>query len=227
MAKTVALKGAVRKAIGRTGAKATRRLGLIPGTMYGRRGTQNVQFNGKELEDILHHAVSGNVLVDLEIENEGKKGSHLALIQDIQVNPVTDCVLHVDLHEVSKDEKIHAEVRLIEVGEAPGVKLGGIMEAVIRSLKVECLPQDLPESILVDVSKLEIGQSIHVGEITLPSGVLVLNPKELPVFAVLAPIKEEVVVAQTDVVQPEAIKEKKTDEAAAAPEKGKSEAKAK
>ncbi len=233
MAKTVALKGSVRTELGRRGARVTRSMGLIPGVIYGKRGTRALQFNEKELGTILLDAIGGNVLVDLELEDGGKKNQHLALIQDIQVDPLEDNVLHVDLHEVARDEKLHAEVRVVEVGEPVGAKAGGLLELVIRHLRVECLPQDLPDDIKVDVSKLEIGQAIHVGEIALPPGVTVLNQKDLPVFTVLAPAVEEVAApAATEVKQPEAIKEKKPADgaAAAAPaaaDKGKADAKAK
>lgn len=229
MAKTVTLKGSVRSYVGTKAARAARRQDLIPGVMYGKKGNRSVQFATKDIKPVLVLSTEGNLLIDLELDDQGKKDQHLALIQEVQVDPVEDDIIHVDLHEVARDEKLHAEVRVVEFGEAPGVKAGGLLEVMMRHLRVECLPQDLPEVIRVDVSKLEIGQSVHVGEIALPQGVALMNPKDLPVVSVMAPVAEEAASAATaEVKQPEAIKEKKTEEAApAAADKGKADAKAK
>jgi large subunit ribosomal protein L25 len=220
MAKTVSLKGSVRSQIGTKAAKAARGQGLIPGIMYGKKGSRAVQFAIKEINPVLHLSTEGNLLIDLELDDQGKKDQHLALIQEIQVDPVKDYVIHVDLHEVAKDEKLHAEVRVVEFGEPIGLKQGGLLELFMRHLRIECLPKDLPEIIRIDVSHLEVGQSVHVGEVVLPEGVTVLNPKDLPVVSVIAPAAEEepaAPAAGAAVKQPEAIKEKKADAAAAAP----------
>ncbi len=227
MAKTVSLKGSVRPQVGTKAAKASRALGLIPGIMYGKKGTRAVQFAIKDISPVLHLSTEGNLLIDLELEEAGKSGQHLALIQEIQVDPIKDYVIHVDLHEVAKDEKLHAEVRVVEFGEAIGLKQGGLLELFMRHLRVECLPQDLPEVIRIDVSHLEVGQSVHVSEVVLPKGVTVLNPKDLPVVSVIAPKVEEVVApGAATAKQPEAIKEKKADDAKADP-KAKADSKAK
>ncbi len=228
MAKTVSLKGSVRSQVGTKAAKASRALGLIPGIMYGKRGTRAVQFAMKDISPVLHLSTEGNLLIDLELDDAGKSGQHLALIQEIQVDPVQDYVIHVDLHEVAKDEKLHAEVRVVEFGEPIGLKQGGLLELFMRHLRVECLPQDLPEVIRIDVSNLEVGQSVHVGEVVLPKGVSVLNPKDLPVVSVIAPKVEEAAAAPAAgaAKQPEAIKEKKADDAKVDP-KAKADTKAK
>ena len=228
MAKSVLLKAATRKGIGRTALKGVRKAGNVPGVLYGKQASQAIEINAKELVSVLQHASSENVLVDLELKSDAKTEKRLALIQDIQHHPLKDYVIHVDLHELAADEKLHTEVTVETVGEPAGVKTGGgLLELVLRHLRVECLPKDLPEIITIDVSHLEIGQAIHVGEIQLPAGVTVLNPKDLPVVAVAAPTKEEEPVAvAAEVAQPEVIKEKKAEDAPAADAKGgKAEAK--
>lgn len=216
MAKTLFLKAHTRKQIGRTGLKSVRSAGKVPGVLYGKQNSQPIEINEKELTTVLHKSTSENVLLDLELHDDANKAEkRLALVQEVQHHPLEDYIIHVDLHEIAQDEKLHTEVSVREVGEAIGLKSGGIFETLLRTLRVECLPKDLPEFITVDVSNLAIGQSIHVGDIALPEGVTVLNHKELSVFAVAAPKEEEVVAATTEVVQPEVIKEKKTDEAAA------------
>ncbi len=113
------------------------------------------------------------------------------------ITPIKDYIIHIDLHEIAQDEILHAEVPVTSVGEPLGVKTGGgLLETMLRTIRVACLPRDLPDLITVDVSHLEIGHSVHVSELKLPEGVKASNPPELPVFSVFAP-KEEVVEAPT------------------------------
>src|SRR2546421_2898839 len=144
----------------------------------------------------------------------------MAMIQEIQHSPVGGDVLHVDFHAVSMDEKIEADVPLEATGIANGVKnFGGLLEQSLRFLAVECLPRDLPDKITVDVSALNIGDSIHVRDIKLPDGVTAKTPVDLTAFSVLAPVVEEepvAAVAET-AAGPEGIKEKKKEGEAAPP----------
>jgi large subunit ribosomal protein L25 len=128
--------------------------------------------------------------------------------------------LHVDFHTVSMDEKIEADIPLEPTGIANGVKnFGGLLEQSLRTLAVECLPRDLPDKITVDVSALNIGDSIHVRDIKLPGGVAAKTPIDLTAFSVLAPAVEEEPVATVAeaAAGPEVIKEKKEEGEAAAP----------
>jgi len=142
-------------------------------------------------------------------------------VQEVQHAPVGGAVLHVDFHAVSQDEVIQADVPLEPVGMANGVKnMGGLLEQNLRSLAIECLPRDLPDVIRVDVSALDIGDSIHVREIQLPAGVTTRIQQELTAFSVLAPTVEEEPVAATAeaAAGPEVITAKKEEpEAGAAP----------
>jgi large subunit ribosomal protein L25 len=227
MSKTVSLQVSQRAGIGRTALKAVRKAGRVPGVLYGKTKDQGVRsrpiaIEAKKLASLLSSSSSENVLVDVEVTDAaGKKvDSHLALLSDVQHHPLEDYIIHIDLHEIAQDEILHAEVPVSSVGEPAGVKTGGgLLETMLRTIRVACLPRNLPDMITVDVSHLEIGHSVHVNEIKLPEGVTATNPPELPVFSVFAP-KEEVVEVATaaDVTQPEVIKEKKTDEAAAAPD---------
>ena len=166
------------------------------------------------------------MLVDLAIS--GVNGSRLALVQEVQHHPLTQKVLHVDLHEVKPDEKVTIMAPVESVGEAAGVKSGGgTLEHVLFKLKVRALPKDLPEAITVDVSHLEIGQSIHIGDIQPPPGVEIMGDKKISVLSVAAPISEAAAAAALEggaaaAGEPEMIKEKKDGDAAApaAGEKG-------
>ncbi|PTY03286.1 50S ribosomal protein L25 [Verrucomicrobia bacterium LW23] len=227
MAKILPIKVTSRAQLGRAGAKSTRSAGNIPGILYGKKTQPTpIQINSKELTAVLHGASSENVLLDLAYTHEGNTTSRLALLQDVQHHVLKDYIVHVDLHEIAQDEVLHTEVPIQEVGESIGVKSnGGLLEKTLRSLRVECLPRDLPEVITVDISALDLDQSIHVSDLKLPAGVTALNSADATVLAVLAPAKEEEAADEGDVKQPEVIKEKKVDPAAADAKGGKAAAK--
>jgi len=174
--------------------------GVVPAVIYGAHTKPlNVAVAVKELEKALHDATGENVLVDLLVDEGGTTRNRLALIQEVQHHPYEDSILHIDFHEVSATEKLRTAVPIRPIGEPAGVKTGGgILEYVMRELRVECLPQDLPEMIEVNVEKLEIGQSIHVGDVTPPAGVTLLDNKGQTVFLVAAPITEEELAAMTE-----------------------------
>jgi len=232
--KSVSLKAFPRTLARRAGVKKLRARGRVPAVIYGRRTSpQNLEIGLNEIEDLIHHSVSETILVDLAVEGGGAQGQRLALVQEVQHHPLSGKVLHVDFHEVAENERVTVTVPVETVGEAAGVKTGGgVLEHVLFKIKVRALPRDLPELINVDVSQLEIGQSIHLNEIPLPTGVEVIGNKNIPVISVAAPITEAqeaaaLEAATTPLAEPEVIKEKKEEgEAAAAgaaakpPEKG-------
>jgi large subunit ribosomal protein L25 len=218
--KSVSLKAFPRQQVRRNKVKQLRGAGRVPATIYGgRRTAQNLEVQLVELEELIHHSVSENLLVDLTVEGDATP-QRLALVQDVQHNPLTGKVLHVDFHEVSADEKVTITVPVEPTGEAVGVKAGGgVLEHVLFKLKVRALPKDIPEIIHVDVSALEIGKSVHIGEIPAIPGVEILGSKEAPVFTVAAPVTEEQEQAAAAAAAPgevEMIKEKK-EEGDAAP----------
>ena len=194
--KSVALKAYPRAQVQRAEVTKLRRAGRVPATIYGRQAKpQNLEVNSKEFADLLHHSVSENLLVDLSVENDARS-KRLALVQEIQHHPIDGKVLHVDFHEVAENEKVTVHVPVETTGEAVGVKTGGgVLEHVLFKLKVRCLPKDLPEQIVVDVTSLEIGKSFHISDIKAPEGVEILGDKHITVVAVAAPRAEEVVVA--------------------------------
>jgi large subunit ribosomal protein L25 len=170
----------------------------VPAVIYGRQAKpQNLEVSAKEFGDLIHHSASENLLVDLSVENDAR-AKRLALVQEIQHHPLEGDVLHVDFHEVTEDEKVAILVPLETVGEAVGVKnSGGVLEHVVFKLKVRALPKDLPEQMIVDVSHLELGKSIHLGDIQAPPGVEILGDKHLSVISVAMPRTEEEEAAAT------------------------------
>src|SRR6266478_6238492 len=218
MAKQVKLKAETRTKVGRSAVRKLRARGLIPAVIYGGKNEpQALQVAAREINTMMSHASGENVLVELEIAGEGS--SRTALVQEVQHSPVGGEIRHVDFHAISMDQMIQAEVPLEAMGTAVGVKtFGGLLEQSLRSLSIECLPRDLPDRITVDVSKLNIGDSIHVRDIQLPSGVAAKVQVDLTAFSVLAPVvEEEPVVAEAEAAAgPEVIKEKKEEGEAAA-----------
>jgi large subunit ribosomal protein L25 len=190
--KSVPLKAFPRTQKRRGPVKQLRTNGRVPATIYGRQSApQNLEVSAREISDLIHHHVSENLLVDLSIENDAR-AKRLALVQEVQHHPIDGKVLHVDFHEVAENEKVTVQVPVETTGEAAGVKNnGGVLEHVLFKLKVRCLPKDLPEQILIDVSALEIGKSIHIGEVKAPEGVEIMGDKKTTVVSVAAPRAEE------------------------------------
>ena len=225
MAKRLGIKAKIRVEVGGRRPRRVRKSGRVPAVIYGAGSSQILELNGREIAEALHRASSENVLVDLTIEGEGGATSKkIALIREVQHHPLRDTIEHVDFYQIDESKKLRVEVPVHEVGESVGVRTGGgILDHALRTLRVECLPKDLPERIDVDVSNLAVGQAVHVGEVKLPDGVVVLNTKELPVFMVLLPKVEEEPApgAPAAATEPEVIRQKKEGEGeeGAAPDK--------
>ncbi|MEI7730944.1 MAG: 50S ribosomal protein L25 [Verrucomicrobiota bacterium] len=216
--KSVSLTAYPRSLERRGGTKKLRTTGRVPAVIYGRQTQpQNLEIKSKEIEDLLHHSVSENLLLDLAVEGDAR-AKRLAMLREVQHHPLSGKILHVDLHEVLETEKVTAQVPVETTGEAAGVKNGGgILEHVLFKLKVRALPKDLPETIVIDVSHLEIGKAVHIGEVKAPAGVEILGDKHIPVVAVAAPMTEaeaaaaEAVTTEAVAGEVEMIKEKKED----------------
>jgi large subunit ribosomal protein L25 len=212
---TVALTAFPRNLGRRAGAKKLRAAGRVPAVIYGRHNPpQKVEIKLKDIKDVIHTSASEILLLDLLVEGDPKP-KRLALVQDIQHHVLTHQMLHIDLHEVAETEKVTVNVPVEAVGEALGVKTGGgTLEHVLFKLKVRALPKDLPEVLTADVSLLEIGQAIHIGEMKAPPGVEIMGDKHIPVLSVAAPVSEAqeaaaLEAATTPGSEVEMIKEKK------------------
>ncbi len=189
MAKQVKLTATRRTGIGRSAVRKIKAQGAVPAVIYGGKSQpESLQVSKRDISNILSHASGENVLVEIEIEGEAGR---VALMQEVQHSPLGGDILHVDFHAISMDEMIEADVPLEPTGIAEGVKtFGGLLEQNIRSLEIECLPKDLPDFISVDVSKLNIGDSIHVRDLPLPEGVTTRVQPDLTAFSCVAPTVE-------------------------------------
>lgn len=206
----------------RLGVKKLRTADRIPAVIYGKQAApQNLEIERKVLENLIHHSVSENLLLDLSVSGDARS-KRLALVQEVQHHPLSGKLLHVDLHEVAENEKVTITVPVEPSGEAEGVKTsGGVLEHVLFKLKVRALPKDLPEAIIVDVTSLNIGQSIHIKDIKPPQGVEIIGDGNISVLAVAAPVSEaQEAAAEAAAGTPgevEMIKEKKEEGAEAKP----------
>jgi len=217
--KSVALTAYPRTLAKRSRVKKLRASGRVPAVIYGRQNKpQNLEINLVELENLIHHSASENILVDLAVAGDAQ-AKRLALVQEVQHHALSGDVLHIDLHEVAEMEKVTVMVPVETIGEAAGVKNGGgVLEHVLFKIKARALPKDLPEVITVDVTRLEIGMSIHLGEIQPPPNVEILGDKKVSVISVAAPITEAqeaaaLEAAGSPLAEPEMLKEKKDEEA--------------
>ncbi len=212
----VVLQAKIRQEIGKGNARRIRRGGAIPGIIYG-EGEASIPFEATydDFQSMIHTASGENVIVDLKLE--GDAAERKAIIRDIQRDPLTGTVLHFDLHHISLTQKVTVDVPVVVVGTPIGVKdFGGVLEHIIREVEVECLPTEIPPNIEVDVSPLRIGDSVHVGDLSIER-VEILTDKDQPIVTVVPPVVEEVAkeveVPEAEAEEPELVgKEKEGEE---------------
>ena len=219
--KTIELKVESRGTVGKKAAKSVRREGKIPAILYGRdvKATP-LAVSSKEFHRVTHTKAGSNVLISLKGEGAKSKKDTTCLIKEVQRNPVTDEIFHVDFAAISLIEKIQVKVPLVvrDGGEALGVKEGGVLDVVHHEIEVECLPAEIPERIEISVKLMKIGDAIHLRELEIPKGVAPLLPPEEVVITLHPPQKvEEVAAAPAEgATEPEVIEKGKKEK----PEEG-------
>ncbi len=188
----VELAAQVREEIGGGRPRRLRREGLIPAVLYGGKDGNIVLSVDREYLEKKAGPLHENQVLQLRIEGAKKEKNRPVIVKEIQMDHLAGIILHIDFQSIALDEKLTATVPVVEVGEAIGAtRDGGILEHVHREIEIRCLPTQIPENIEVDVSSLEIGGSIRVGEIELEEGVEILTDPEVSLFIVSAPITEE------------------------------------
>lgn len=171
-------------------AKRLLRSGKIPGILYGPK-TQAVALELDKREFTSRVAgLEGSHLVRLK-SSASALTEKVALVKELQYHPISGDVIHADLYEVDLTAKIQVHVPLHFTGKAFGVTRGGILQPIVRELQVECLPMDIPEFFNVDVSALDIGDSVHIEQLAMPEGVSVLAEPNLALVSVVTPTVEE------------------------------------
>ncbi|HET7275472.1 MAG TPA: 50S ribosomal protein L25 [Longimicrobiaceae bacterium] len=193
---------------GKGAARSLRRTGEIPAVVYGHgEATRMLSVNEHELEQLLNSISVENTLVELKVDDAA---ASRALIREVQYHPVKPIILHIDLYKVHAGEKIRLEVPVRLEGNPIGVReSAGVLQQQLHEIEVECLPKDIPEVFVVDIAGLEIGDAVHVRDLSLPD-VKVLNDGDLSICAVIAPSaaalpEDEEIEAGTEDVEPELI----------------------
>jgi large subunit ribosomal protein L25 len=199
-----------REHLGSRESRRLRKQGLIPGVLYGRGEPVAISVEERELRRALTGAAGLHSILDVEID--GKGSTHASILKDYQVDKVRGYVTHIDLQEVRLDQTIQASVSVHLVGgeDAPGVREGGVLSQPLREVNVEALPLEVPEHIDFDVSHMGAGDTLRVGDITVPDGVTLLDDPETVIATVTAPTREVVVeeeVAEGEEVEGEAVPE--------------------
>ena len=191
MAKTVNIRVNERKTAGKGAARAERRAGLIPGVIYGEK-KEPVMFSISALD--LDAQLRQSDFWTRQFEIEVGKNKYHAICQDIQTHPITDRPIHVDFLRVSENTELQIEVPVMYENElaAPGLKNGGVLNAIYRSIEVMCKPKDIPETLFVDLTGLEMGDVVKMGDIKFPAGVKPVEELDTTIAAIAAPAAEEV-----------------------------------
>jgi large subunit ribosomal protein L25 len=203
-----------REGSGKEVAKRLRRQGLVPAVLYGGGAPQTLTVGYRDVIKVIQGREGSTTLLTLKFE-DGGGSARTAIIRDMQFDPVSEKVIHVDLQEVRMDRAITVGVPVFATGEAEGVKeQGGILETILREVQVSCLPGLIPERITVDVSALMIGDVLTVANLAPPEGVKILNDPGQAVVTVSPPMAEEVAApaaaaAEVAPAEPEVLTERK------------------
>ncbi|HGE70251.1 TPA: 50S ribosomal protein L25/general stress protein Ctc [Candidatus Poribacteria bacterium] len=203
----------MRQGRGKGSARAVRRSGLIPGIVYGHNQEPiTIQFQEHGLRRIFHLG-GENILINMNISGGL---TETVMIKEIQRDPVSRRVIHADFMRVSLEERVTTHIPVVLVGNAPGVKEGGVLEFLLRELRIECQAGQIPEHIEVDISSLGIGDQIRVGDIKVPEGMVIHDDSATIVVTVASPtvIKEteEGAVPEDLEKEPEVIRERRKEE---------------
>ncbi len=179
------LSAQLRSTFKKSDTRAIRRDGGVPGTVYGKRIDESISIKVMlaDLKACVGGEAGSNAVIDLVIEGNGQTQTLPVLVDYIQIDPVSRGVLHVDFHTISMDEEVTASVPVVLLGESPGVKEGGTLDHVHRELTIQALPGNIPPQIEVDISGLAIGDSVKIGDLSIPD-VVIEGPEDDPVVVI-------------------------------------------
>jgi len=182
-----------RERRGSSDARRLRREGLVPGVLYGRgKKPHAICVAERDLRHVLTGEHGLHAILDVVLA--GQKTTHASILKDYQVDPLRERIAHIDLQEVRLDQPIHATVVVELVGEAPATKAGGVLSQVTREVNVEALPMEVPDRLELDVSAMEIGDTLRLSDLAAPDGVTLLDDPETVLATATMP---------TRVVEPE------------------------
>ena len=214
----IELQTTVRKSTGNSPARSLRRAGQIPAVLYGpKMETVLLSVNIKDLEQVFKQGNAFQVILNLVIQN-GKKVTKAAMVKELQTHPVSGNFIHIDFYEIDMKRQINVMVPIITNGQSVGVENGGMLNIVRREIELLCLPGDIPEAIEIDITDLDIGDSIHIEDIPLGENVEVSADFNFTVVTVLSPTVEEEEVVEEEEGELEAGEEAEGEEVGEADE---------
>jgi len=210
----VELKAQVRKGSGKGVSRKLRASGSIPAVLYGSGSdSTSLSIRSAELVDLLRAEKGEAGFIKLIIQGEGQNLEKLSMIKELQTNPVTHTLIHADFYEIRMDRKLTMDVPLHLIGQPIGVEMGGEIHQFKRDLKVSCLPSAMPKFVELDISALDIGNTLRVADVKLAQGVEILDSDDAQIISVVAKraIEEEKPVEEAEAApaEPEVITEKK------------------
>lgn len=155
------LKADIRKEIGKKYAKKFRDMGKVPAELYG-HGEGNIHLLIEEKDLALLKKEGGTITLDIPSLTAGRKGNPMVIIKEVQYDPTSSKIFHIDFQHLHKGEKVHVKVPIVLEGEAIGVEHGGVLEHILNEIEVETLPRDIPEEFKIDISDLDVGHALHL-----------------------------------------------------------------
>jgi len=187
------LSAQARDEIGKQSAKKMRQVNQIPAVFYGPESKAiPLIINSVDLEKIIKESGSENMIIRLEINNKDNTlDNKQVMLKELQVDPVKDRFIHADFYEIRMDQELVLDIPVTLVNTPKGVNMGGILQHIRRELTVSCLPDKIVDQLELDVSDLDIGDALHIGDIRLPEGVRAIDDENLTVATVIAPIAPE------------------------------------
>ena len=204
----IELKTNIRTTVGNGPARRLREAGQIPAVLYGPK-TESVllSVNKNDFDLALKQGRSGQIILNLVVQNNDETYTRPAMIKELQVHPVSRNYLHIDFYEIDMDRKITVGIPIVTVGSSVGVERGGVLQIIRRELEVQCLPFEVPESIQIDIADLDMGDSVHLEDISLDGDVEFMGESNLTVVTVLSPKLEEEPEEEEELEEEDAEKE--------------------
>jgi large subunit ribosomal protein L25 len=179
-----------RDQLGSAESRRLRKQGLIPGVLYGRSEPHPISVRERELRSVLTTSAGLHAILDVVLE--GQKSTHPSVLKEYQLDPIRGKLTHIDLQEVRLDQPIQASVTVNLIGESAGVKEGGVLSQVSREVNIEALPMEIPEHFDIDVSWMQMGDTLRLTELVVPDNVKLLDdPEETVLATVTMPTREE------------------------------------
>jgi large subunit ribosomal protein L25 len=194
--------------VGNGPARRLRQAGQVPAVFYGPK-TESVllSVNKNDLDLIFKKGRISQIILNLVIQNNGETYTRPAMIKELQVHPVSRNYLHIDFYEIDMDRKVTVKIPVVTTGQSVGIERGGILQIIRRELEVQCLPFEVPKTIEIDITDLDMGDSVHVEDISLDGEVEFFSEASLTVVTMLSPKVEEEPEEEEEAEEEEAEKE--------------------